>query len=169
MFILPLIPAAAILFGLGIYSLRFRNSPGALPFTIALFLSACYPVLYAIDLYSTYILEESIGKVLRDLGIERKQAMLIFRDFFATLPPQLNTLRGLLEKSDFAQARREIHRIKGAAACVRLDPFKDLTAALEDALERESRNEIEPCMKEIDIYAAALLHEFEEMNAVSRE
>jgi len=53
MFLLPLIPAALILIGLGIYSLRYRNAPAALPFTIAVFLSACYPILYAVDLYST--------------------------------------------------------------------------------------------------------------------
>ncbi|MGV8122976.1 MAG: histidine kinase N-terminal 7TM domain-containing protein [Candidatus Xenobiia bacterium LiM19] len=67
MFILPLIPAAIILIGLGIYSLRFRNAPGALPFTIAVFLSACYPILYAIDLYSTDLLLKILFSRMRYL------------------------------------------------------------------------------------------------------
>jgi CheY-like chemotaxis protein len=106
----------------------------------------------------------SMLEIKKELGLEDHEISGIIREFFSSAQNYMKALDRAVSKSDFSAIMQAAHRMKGAAANMRLHRLRELCETVENAADRSEkfdyRDYAEKIKKEMGIAEKRLLKDY---------
>lgn len=101
-----------------------------------------------------------IENLSKDLHLERKSVLKVFKEFFAYMPSLLEKADSSLREGKLKETARCIHQLKGASGCLRLNKMFKLLSESEKLIKTGETETLNDDLKYINSYSMKLLNSF---------
>lgn len=84
-------------------------------------------------------INESINKMIDELGFDRNTAVEFFTDYLKFLPESILELKKMAEENNFEELKKLAHKIKGSSSNLRIEKITQLSIMLEKEASNENK------------------------------